>query len=122
MNAYLDERVKAVCPVHGVSVGRWNDKSTWRIDFRAEATVQERAAAQAVVDAFDTSDPRNSNELEADCQGYLNGGASQIDPRKVMKAKFISDLAFRLGKAPGALTNAELLAERNRIAAIYKTL
>lgn len=61
-------------------------------------------------------------ELEADCVAALSGGTASVDPGKVIKAKFISDLAFRLGKAPGALTNGELTAERNRIAAIYKTL
>lgn len=53
----------------------------------------------------------------------LNGGIGpNIDWRKLTKAKFISDLAHRLGKAPGALTGAELTGERNRIAAIYKAL
>lgn len=51
--AKLDAAIKAVCPIHGVSIGRVNDKQTWRIDFKDEATAQERATAQAVVDAFD---------------------------------------------------------------------
>ena len=49
----LDQQIKAVCPTHGVSVGRKEDKSTWRIDFKDEATQAEKDAAQLVVDNFD---------------------------------------------------------------------
>lgn len=51
--ARLDEAVKAVCPIFGVSIGLPGDKTTWRISFKDEATAEQRAAAQAVVDAFD---------------------------------------------------------------------
>lgn len=61
-------------------------------------------------------------ELEQQALLALNGGSSSINLQKLVKATVISDLAFRLGKAPGALTGPELLAERSRIAAIYKTL
>lgn len=67
--------------------------------------------------------PPTADELEAEVQAALNGGSGpHIDMTKLLKAKFVSDLAWRLGKAPGALTGAELTAERNRIAAIYKAL
>lgn len=49
-------------------------------------------------------------------------GRERLDSDKLFKAKLISDLAFRLGKAPGTLTVAELTAERDRIAAIFKVL
>ena len=48
----LDARVRAAAPIDGISVGRLNDKSTWRIDFKSEATFPERQAAQAVLTAF----------------------------------------------------------------------
>ena len=67
--AKLDAALKAVCPIHGVSIGRVNDKQTWRIDFRDEATAQQRAAAQDVLDAFDpeaqTKDEQNAPILAA---------------------------------------------------------
>lgn len=50
----LDTAIRAVCPIHGVSVGRANDKTTWRIDFTSDATPEQRVAAQAVVAAFDS--------------------------------------------------------------------
>lgn len=51
----LDEKIKAVAPIDGIGVGRFEDKSTWRIDFKDEATQTERVAAQAVVDGFDVA-------------------------------------------------------------------
>lgn len=48
----LDKSIAEVCPIVGVSIGNKDDKSTWRIDFKPEATQPERDAAQAVVDAF----------------------------------------------------------------------
>lgn len=58
--AKLDKAIKTVCPIDGVSIGRKDDKSTWRIDFRPEATQTQRDAAQAILSAFiwdDTPQP-----------------------------------------------------------------
>jgi len=52
MLAQLDQAIKAVCPIDGISLGE-----TVRIDFRDEATAEQRAAAQAVVDAWDWNAP-----------------------------------------------------------------
>jgi hypothetical protein len=88
------------------------------LDAAPRPTQAEVEAAYATVLAGPTPE-----ELEAEVVTLLNGGdGPRIDWRKLIKAKFISDLAFRLGKAPGQLTNQELAAERNRIAAIYKAL
>lgn len=65
---------------------------------------------------------QTADELEAAVLAALNGGGSRFDLLKLLKAKFISDLAWRLGVAPGALTLAQLNAERQRIANIYKAL
>lgn len=50
--ASLHEAVAAAAPIYGVKAGRANDRATWAIDFREEATDQERAAAQAAMDAW----------------------------------------------------------------------
>lgn len=83
---------------------------------------EDKAAEAAGVAAAAEAIANHPDQLEADCAAYLNGGGTKIDIRKAFKAKVISDLAFRLGVAPGALTGAQLNAERNRIAAIYKAL
>ncbi len=48
--------VAALAPVVGVSVGTLGDSSTVRIEFAPAATTEQRAAAQAALDAFDWSD------------------------------------------------------------------
>lgn len=117
----LHEAIKAVCPIHGVSV-TWSDRTKWRIDFKDEATQEQRTAAQAVMDAFDPNGSPSAEDREAECLAALNGGATNIDLQKLIKAKAISDEAYRLGKPPGQLTAQELTALRSRIANIYKAL
>ena len=55
LNVTLHQRLSTVAPITGVSLGMLADKTTWRIDFRPEATSQQQADAQAVVDAFDVA-------------------------------------------------------------------
>ncbi len=50
--AALDQAVKAVCPVLGVSIGDADDRSTWRVDFADEATDEQRALAAAALAEF----------------------------------------------------------------------
>jgi hypothetical protein len=76
----------------------------------------------AEVVAYFNPPATSQNDLEAAAIAALNGGGLPINLTKLLKAKFVSDLAFRLGKAPAALTGSDLTAERNRIAAIYKNL
>lgn len=40
-------------PIDGVRIGRVNDKATWLVWFTNAATPAHRAAAQAVIGAFD---------------------------------------------------------------------
>ena len=49
----LDNDIKAECPIHGVSIGSWDDQSSWRIDFKSEATQSEKDDAQTIMDSFD---------------------------------------------------------------------
>lgn len=51
--ALLTILVADACPAHGVSIGRWDDKATWRLDAKPEATVEQIAVARAIMDAFD---------------------------------------------------------------------
>lgn len=40
-------------PLDGVGIGRRADRSTWRVDFTAEATEAQRTQAQVLIAAFD---------------------------------------------------------------------
>lgn len=41
----LDQNLKKLCPIHGVSIGNPKDGNTWRIDFKDSATEMQRIAA-----------------------------------------------------------------------------
>ena len=47
----LNQRISAVCPIYGISIGSKNDKATWRIDFK-ECTEEQKSAALSVVKAY----------------------------------------------------------------------
>lgn len=53
--ASLHDAIAAVAPIEGVSVGIPADKQTWRVAFAAEATDEQKAAAAAVIQAFDVN-------------------------------------------------------------------
>lgn len=53
----LDQALKSVCPIDGVSVGRKDDPETWRIDFKPEATEEQRSAAQNILAGISAIEP-----------------------------------------------------------------
>lgn len=58
----LHERIAAVAPIDGVSVGVEEKKDTWRIDFKKEATEDQIAAAKAIIENW--TDVDNDGTLE----------------------------------------------------------
>lgn len=55
---HLDAAVRAVCPhIDGVSIGDFGDRSTWRINFKPDATDAQKAAAASVLAGFDPVSP-----------------------------------------------------------------
>lgn len=59
--AALDEAIKAVCPIDGVA----RLANGVRIDFRPEATAQQRQQAQAVADGWDWSESAQAAREDA---------------------------------------------------------
>lgn len=43
--AEIDQAIRAVCPIQGVSFGDRNDKSTWLVVYAEDATDEQRKAA-----------------------------------------------------------------------------
>jgi hypothetical protein len=78
----LHEAIAAACPVHGVSIGRKDDKATWRIDFKDEATDAQRDAARAVLQGFDRAvaeaQERTKREREASVQAKMRELAERM--------------------------------------------
>lgn len=52
----LADRIAAAAPIETVSVGTAADRSTWKILFSSKATSDQRAAAQAIIDAWTDDD------------------------------------------------------------------
>jgi len=79
----LDTAVRDVCQhIAGVSVGRRDDKATWRVDFTDEATQEERDAVAQVIAAFDFVAPLKTTlkqQVDADAEAvrlrYITPGA-----------------------------------------------
>lgn len=91
-------------PIAGVSFGRVDDRTTWRIDYKPEATQPQKDQAEAFKLTYDA----------ATDQAWIDEQADQaIDGHKALKAVVIW-AAQKLGIAP-ATAKAQILA-------IYKTL
>jgi len=80
MNALHTQLISAGIPVVGISIGRKDDKATWRIDFAPEATDEQKAQAAQIVAAFDVEKAEHNAgidaqiaALEAQRPGYVRG-------------------------------------------------
>lgn len=70
----LHTRLAAVAPIAGVSIGDPADKTTWRVDFRDEATPEQCAAALSALNAFDPDIPTEA-DFAAAIQAHIDGTA-----------------------------------------------
>jgi hypothetical protein len=52
MEAALDEKIKEVCPIDGISFGDTNKRETWKIQFSENATLEQKLAATKVMQEF----------------------------------------------------------------------
>jgi len=57
MIAHLHGACAKVAPIVSVTVGDRSDRSTWSIQFADDATEQQKAAAQLIVDTYDPNAP-----------------------------------------------------------------
>ena len=69
---HLVEDVSDVAPIDGVSVGRWDDRTTWRIDFREDATEAQKNAAVAMLAAW--QDGPDANDVISERRRRLSVG------------------------------------------------
>ena len=59
---YLDQQIKKVCPIHGISFDDLNDKKSWKIHFKDEADENQKIKAQKVIDEFVWNDEIEKRE------------------------------------------------------------
>ena len=83
--AQLHAEIEAVCPIQGVSIGKVDDKKTWKVHYADLATQEQKDAAQAVINAFDWAAAEAEAEEEA-----------KIKQEAMLKAA--KDLAVTKGK------------------------
>lgn len=50
--AEIHAKVSAAAPISGVSLGSLTDKTTWSVKYQDSATDEQKAAAQAIIDAI----------------------------------------------------------------------
>ena len=94
ISTILTERLRdAGLPVAGISMGRHDDRTTWRIDFIPGATQQQKADTRAIVDAFDPvkedNDQRDRRERSNDLRKVLQ---KSVDKNRVVTVQDLFDL------------------------------
>lgn len=109
--AVLDQAVRAVAPIVGVTVGNENDRSTWSVQFDPSATPEQRAAAANVLATFDVSTVAAKWSAQ---MADADGGQRAI----------LATLAYIWRVTHGGVnpTGAQLAGELNVWKAIYKAL
>ena len=62
---YLDQTLKSQCAnVVGIGVGKWDDKSTWRIDVSGTASLAQQDAMKQLLVAFDKAQWESAQPIE----------------------------------------------------------
>ena len=105
MATRLDQAIRSVCPIDGVSIGRKNDKSTWRIDFKPEAAGAQKLAARNILNSFEFDEKAAAAAEEvkaklreidfASIRSLREYVASQPDAPKIIKGRESEAIAER---------------------------
>ncbi len=64
--AQLHAAIAAVCPIDGVKIGRVQDRATWDLDPKPEATPQQIAAARELMQRWQPPAPESAKANEID--------------------------------------------------------
>lgn len=82
LESYLDQAVKKVCPIYGISFGNLDDKTTWRIDYDESATDAQKKSAEIIVNEF-----------------VWDATTQEIDRKNIRNDKYKDDLVMKQGYA-----------------------
>ena len=64
--AILEEALaKSGIPVSGVSIGRKDNKATWRVDYSSDPTLEQRAQAADIINGFDVAAAKSKRDTIA---------------------------------------------------------
>ena len=109
----LDAAIRAVAPIDGISIGDPGNKATWAIQFRPEATDPQKAAAQAVLNAFDAVTAQLPDPRVVADNAELNTGRLDVTILSLINQTRAEWLTWAGSNFP-SLT----IAERNRMGTI----
>lgn len=70
----LSDAIAAVAPINGISIGNEDDKATWRIDFKEEATDAQKLAAENIISGFNAASGDLLLQVDAIRDGRFNSG------------------------------------------------
>lgn len=82
MNALHTQLTSAGIPITGISIGRNDDRATWRIDFAPEATDEQKAQAAQIVTAFDVEKVEHNAGIDAQIAAL----EATVTPRRMREA------------------------------------
>lgn len=92
----LHSEVEKVAPIDSISVGNPDDKQTWTITFKPEATAKQRSDAQLVLDGFDktafeqkeTADHQLKQEATTALKTFADDSGTSAEKFQALEAKF----------------------------------
>lgn len=64
LQVYLDQEIKKICPIHGISFGDLSDKSTWIFHFMDESTEDQKNAAINFIRSFEWTKELQKNHAD----------------------------------------------------------
>lgn len=92
--AVLSEQIAAVCPIDGVS-------SSGRIDFKPEATEEQKAAAEVVLKSFDPAAVDATEAAAKAAREAKKDALKKIDPASIKSVAELRDLVFKMAEVLG---------------------
>lgn len=111
----LTNLLSPICPVDGVSIGRKDDKATWRIFFNPSATQQEKDAAQSAMDSYDPAADdaaENSQQAQDDAdKATLKSIPQAVQLAQMTPAQIDAWLAANVTDLPSARNALGILAK-----------
>ena len=109
----LNDEIKKVAPIISVSIGKIDDKTTWRIEFEDGATDKEKNAAKSVIKSFDATAKSKDVFLEEKLKNELVSTESTAEIARKME-----DLVLLLDAngmvVPGEIRNWAKSRKSNR--------
>jgi len=87
--AKLHDAIAAVCPIDGIRIGRADDRSTWGVSAKAEATPEQLQAALDALAQYDPDAP-SIDDVRAECSRRM---------LQLCGARDAADLAVKISNA-----------------------